>query len=104
MDIGNLEDLFDLNYMEFKDFDQAKEEMKKLSFRCLCLNVRSLRKNWDVFCALICSIANYVDVIVLVEININTYENSFYNLNGFNAELANRTHKKGGGIAIFIKN
>lgn len=34
MDIGNLEDLFDLNYMEFKDFDQAKGEMKKLSFRC----------------------------------------------------------------------
>lgn len=69
MDNDNVEELlFDLNYMKFENFSQPKNELKKINFRCLCLNIRSLRKNWDVFCARVCPILSCIDVIVLVEI------------------------------------
>lgn len=45
----------------------------------------------------------YVDVVALVEINIRIEENSLYCLDGFDSEFANRMHKKGGGIAMFIQ-
>lgn len=98
----NIEELFDLNFMEFQDFCQAKNELKKMNFRCLCLNTRSLRNNWDVFCARICPIINYIEITVLVEINIKIEENSLYHLDGFCAEFANRKHKKGGGRAMLL--
>lgn len=79
-------------------------EFKKVNFGCLCLNIRSMRKHWNTFCVNISTIVKYVKIIVLVEINIREEENSKYTLNGFNAEFMNRNERKGGGIAIFIKN
>lgn len=64
----------------------------------------SLRKNWDVFCATVSPILNYVDIIVLVEINKKKEENSLYCLDGFCSEFTNRDKRKGGGIAMYIKN
>lgn len=52
----------------------------------------------------VCPILNFVDVIVLVEINIKIEENNLYNLDGFCAEFENREKRKGGGVAMFIKN
>lgn len=75
-----------------------------MNFRCLCLNIRLLTKNWDDFCTCVRPILSCIDVIVLVEINIKVEENSLYYLDGFCAEFENRVHKKGGVIAMFIKN
>lgn len=45
----NVGDIFDLNYMEYEGFSQTINELKKLNFHCLYLNIRSLRKNWNMF-------------------------------------------------------
>lgn len=104
MENENIDELFDLNFMEFHDFFRAEEELKKIKFRCVCLNIRSLRKNWDTFVASICPILKLIEVIVLVEINIRMEENDLYSLDGFCSEFVNREKRKGGGIAMYIKN
>lgn len=43
--------IFDSNCMEFGDFAESKSELKNFDFLCLCLNTRSMRRNWNVFCA-----------------------------------------------------
>lgn len=83
--------------------DINSNELKKIYFCCLHLNIRSCRKNWNAFYANINKYLNYVHVIVLVDTNIKEYENNFYTIEGFNAEFLNRNERRGGGVAMYIK-
>lgn len=68
------------------------------------LNIRSLRKNWQVFNALLeneCK--NSINIIVLTEISLYENENSLYKIKGFNTVCYNRTNQKGGGLGVYVK-
>ena len=67
------------------------------------LNIRSLRKNFINFIAEINNITDNLDLIVLIETNITDYETNYFNTPNFNNEFINRENRRGGGIAVFIR-
>ena len=52
----------------------------------ICLNIRSLRKNFINFIAEINNITDHLDLIVLIETNITDYETNYFNIPNFNNE------------------
>lgn len=89
------------NFHSLKDVLGKKESNIKLSI--ISLNIRSLRKNFDSLLASLSSIINFIDVIILTETNITEDENTYYRIEGYNAEYYNRKGRRGGGIAVYIK-
>lgn len=83
--------------------DINNNEMENLDFLCVYLNIRSLRKNWDLFLCNINKIIRFVKIIILVETNICDDENRLYQLDGFNTEFINRQNRNGGGIAMYVR-
>jgi hypothetical protein len=70
---------------------------------CLCINLRSLRKNWDAMVSTLHSILSYLDLLVFVEINVNYNEGKLFNIPGFNSELRCRQSGVGGGILVLYR-
>lgn len=106
MEDSNRNDIMlNLNFRVIHGFSGINfDYIKNVNFSCLCLNIRSLRKNWNTFCVNVGNLLSCLKIIVLVEINIQEEENSKYTINGFTAEFLNRNKRRGGGIAMFIKN
>lgn len=72
-------------------------------FSCIFLNIRSLRTNFFPFLAAINHLLDSIQIIILVETNISDEEEKFFNIRSFKSIFFNRKHRRGGGIAIFIK-
>jgi hypothetical protein len=68
------------------------------------INVRSLRKNWDIFLQQLGEINIEWEVIIITEINIKKEEIDQYNISGYENHTFTREHtNRGGGIMIFTK-
>lgn len=67
------------------------------------LNIRSLRKNWDLFCLYMKMNSLSPDVIILSEIWIYDIESKFYQLPNYHAFFNCNDTYRSGGIAIFCK-
>lgn len=86
------------------NFNSLKNNLKgnPNSISIICLNIRSMRKNFNNFQAEISEIIDQIDIIVLNETNITDHETNIYKLKNFNSEYLNRPNRRGGGIAVFI--
>lgn len=71
--------------------------------KILHVNIRSIRKNWSEFEAILQPVNGNFDIIVLTEISY-VHEGENYKLNGYDTFFKARINKRGGGIALFIKN
>lgn len=74
------------------------------SFTLFHANIRSIRKHWGEFQLAINSVLSIGDVFVLTEINIHSEDVGQFYLPGFNNIFYTRDKKRGGGIAVFVKN
>lgn len=66
------------------------------------MNIRSLRKNFDILLSQLQPILEKTRLIILTETNIRDEETQFYQIDGYNAIFLNR-EGRGGGIAIYIQ-
>lgn len=85
-------------------FSDIDKNVLSYPISLIFMNIRSLRANFNSLIASINCIIDQIKIIVLVETNINDDENNLYNIPGFNATFFNRPVKRGGGVAVFIKN
>lgn len=93
-----------IDYRVLSSFNNLKEnDLKLLKFSCIYLNIRSMKKNWNLFISYISNIIKYLKIIILVEINIKEEENCLYQLNGFNSQFINRSNRSGGGAVIYVR-
>lgn len=93
-----------ITYTKYANFNAINTvNFQNHHIKCICLNIRSLRKNFNTFCAEIDRVIDTVDIIVLPETNIVSDEQGLFKINGFNLEFVNRDLRKGGGVAVYIK-
>lgn len=88
-------------YTDTKDCIPTIKNTKNLVI--LNLNIRSLRKNWNIFTCSIHEFLSHVDIIVLTEINVSDSEIDLYQLHGYKNYYKCRKNKAGGGIMILCK-
>lgn len=76
---------------------------KNLNLTCFHLNIRSARNKDDELSIFLNEFAFEFDVIILTE---TWYTNDFevYKRDGYETFFLNRSNKRGGGVAILIKN
>lgn len=67
-------------------------------------NIRSLRKNFDLFSVELSTYNELPDIIVLSEIWINYNETDFYKLPDYNVYFNCNENYRAGGIAVYLKN
>lgn len=84
------------------NFNQIEDVLINNSSSFIYMNIRSLRKNFNIFLANINKIIANINIIILVETNIVDDENQFYTITNFNSVFLNR-NGKGGGIAVYVK-
>jgi len=90
---------------DFKDW-YSPRNIENLNL--IHVNIRSIRKNWDIFLVQIHDILDSLDIIVLTETSIKDYENNLYNIPLFDKVCINEIHSnhgiyRGRGIIIFHK-
>lgn len=73
------------------------------SFTLFHVNIRSLRKHWNEFQLAINSVLPITDAFVLTEINISNESTDQFSLPGFKSIFYTRDKRRGGGIAVFLK-
>lgn len=73
------------------------------SFVIIHQNIRSLRKNFDLFLCNITVNSMKPDLIILTEIWINTEESNFYKIPNYNLYTKCNDSYRAGGVAVYIK-
>ena len=86
----------------FESLGNRKKYINNLNI--IYLNIRSLRKNFELFVAELAALQEIIDIIILVETNICEEENGLFNIPNYVGIFQNRKEKRGGGIAMFMKN
>lgn len=72
-------------------------------FCTLHVNIRSIRKNWDGLQVIIRDIIGKFDVLILTETSF-VYQPENFHIDGYTQKIKTRNGRRGGGIAIFIRN
>lgn len=73
------------------------------NFSILNQNIRSLRKNFDLFVSFLESEKLNPDILVLTEIWVNSNEINFYRIKGYNVfSKCNETYRAG-GVAVYVR-
>jgi predicted Holliday junction resolvase-like endonuclease len=75
---------------------------KSAGVTILHLNIRSLNKNWNELEVVLDSQLGIFDVLALSEISVHDHEIK-YELEGYNSYYKRRAGKRGGGLALFVK-
>jgi hypothetical protein len=75
-----------------------------LSIKCIHVNIRSCRINWDSFFIDLVGSKIDWDLIAVSETNLNENEVNYYNIENYERLNICRENKRGGGILLFIKN
>ena len=97
------------NYLICEKIENVKSELDKAecnnNIKIFHVNLRSLRKNWDLLETCLMRSNVEWDLIFLSEIGIKKEETSHYSLKNFTAIWITRdTTRLGGGIVVFINN
>ncbi|KAL1446268.1 hypothetical protein WDU94_008929 [Cyamophila willieti] len=84
------------------------ENGKTMRLECLDdlvmhINIRSLRKNWDLLCIKIQGVLPKLDLLVLTEINVKEEEALSYQIRSYAQINKCRIHRSGGGIMLLYK-
>jgi hypothetical protein len=88
----------------FNDFELNEFSIHPYNtFLCLALNLRSLKKYWNTLIAMIGTLLDRIDLLILMETNITKEEVELYNLSNFNKIYSCRETRPGGGIMIYAK-
>ena len=87
----------------FYDFNDFLPLVSVISFNVFMLNIRSCRKNFNMFLAYFSQFLAYFSCIVLTETWLTAEQDNVFTLPGFYHYNLYRDHR-GGGIKIFIKN
>lgn len=91
---------------QLPDFQSFKDTFGKSSandFTVVNANVRSLRKHWEQFKLVAISGTGFVDAFVLTEINASEACMRTFSIPGYLCRFLTRLHRRGGGIAIFVR-
>lgn len=67
------------------------------------VNIRSLRRHWNMFQYVIKDVMDFFHVFVLTEINVPDEELNLYRLPGYEMFCYTRDRGRGGGIAVFVR-
>lgn len=97
-------DIESIKCSDFADVNRFFSESTSSSFKVAHVNIRSLRKHWNQFCAITSSSRPTFDAFVLTEINVSSDSVPQYSLPGYQAFSYTRAARKGGGVAVFISN
>ena len=92
----------DKNYFSIDEYNGIKFSENSLSI--LSLNINSLKKHVDEFVALLKSLNNKPDIIILSEIRNNIEEIVNYNFTNYVSHTTYPENNKCGGILILVKN
>lgn len=96
-----------INNQYYQSFTQTLSSIcnssRSPALSCICLNIRSLRKNFNSLLVATKDLLGKVDFILLVETNITDSESKLYGIPGYNFEFINRNKKQGGGIGVYIR-
>lgn len=79
-----------------------KQTKHKNSINLFYMNIRSMRKNFNLLTAELSPILANIDILILVETNLTADEVNFFDIPDFNMEYINREEKRGGGIMTYI--
>jgi len=69
----------------------------------LHVNIRSIKKHWDLFNIYLTNFLNFLDLIVLSEINISNRECQLYNLTNFDKIMVSNPKPHSRGIIIYYR-
>ena len=91
-------------FLNFEEFNNKKVVVRnETSLKCIHVNIRSCRQNWDISQVHIQYSKVPWDVIVFTETNIKDEETSLYNIDDCDQIYVCRKNTRGGGILIFEK-
>ena len=66
-------------------------------------NVRSIPKNLQAFEICMSNLCINFTILAISETRLTSYNNTLYNIDGYNAENVYRTNRKGGGVSLYIR-
>ena len=66
-------------------------------------NVRSIPKNLQAFEIFMSNLCVNFTILAISETWLTSYNNTLYNIDGYNAENVYRTNRKGGGVSLYIR-
>lgn len=96
----------DIGFVKCSDFSEVQKFFQHHtgnSFQFTHVNIRSIRKHWDHFRALINPFHSTYDVVALTEVNVSSDVLSHFSLPGCQLHSYTRQQRTGGGIAVFVK-
>ena len=88
--------------------DAFNEKCNKTSLSSNCFsmihfNVRSIPKNLQAFEIFMSNLCINFTILAFSETWLTSYNNTLYNIDGYNAENVYRTNRKGGGVSLYIR-
>lgn len=89
--------------VNFQEFERLIETPHP-AFSVVHVNVRSLRKHWELFKVTVNKVLSRIDVFVLTESNIPEELRNLFQLSGYNSFWYSRQFSLGGGIVVYVKN
>lgn len=96
----------DTGFVKCSDFSEVRKFFQYQtgnSFQFTHVNIRSIRKHWDHFCALTHPFHSSFDVVALTEVNASSDVLLHFSLPGYQLYSYTRLQRMGGGIAVFVK-
>lgn len=73
------------------------------AFSVVHVNIRSLRKHWELFKVLVNEVLSRIDVFVLTESNVPEELRDLFQLSGYSPFWYSRPFSLGGGIVVYVK-
>ena len=95
---------FDTKYLSPDDFKDFIEKPVTNLFSILHLNIRSIKKNFDNFKKILCSLDFTFSVIWFSETWLDKLDSFTYDLPNYTSIHQKRSDRKGGGVSIYIHN
>ena len=87
------------DFSVFKSWVDSRQQL----FLTVHVNIRSIRKYWDLFNVMTKDVLAITDVFVLTETNISVDWCNQFALEGYNSFWFSRSATGGGGIVVFVK-
>jgi hypothetical protein len=94
------------NFVTFDNVETCMQSIGNVNnnMNIVCLNLRSIRKQWDLLITHIHDHLQHIHILILLEINIKQDEVVNYSLPNYGSIALCRTTGRGGGILLLYKN
>lgn len=88
---------------DLKSFQAAYEHNSENDFTLVSVNIRSLRKYWNEFKMVAETLRGFVDAFVITETSIPESCTHTFVLPGYRPQFLSRPARRGGGLAVFVR-